>query len=752
MKNPLNMRFSRDLCHNKGKYISIAIIMTLTIAFVSAFLAVTVGLEETVRTNQEECKLEDGGFRTYIPLTQWRKEKIEKSGITIYDQFYSECSIDDTITLRIYQLDDSINIPTLVEGKLPEGNQDIALDLQFAKTNQYEIGDVLSINNQKYYISGFVTLPNYSSLFKESTDVMMDALHFGVAVVSQKDFGYLYMKKVTYQYAYYFADRQLSKEEQTKLLDQIQDEIIEQGVQLSSFMTTSMNPCVTYLNKDMAIDVPIIQLYLCILTIIMAFVFALNIRHTIENESRIIGTLMASGYTKKELTIHYMILPCIVTLLSSLIGNIIAYTVMVDVLESIYHNIYSIPNFSIQFDVEAFLWTTILPVVVMVLINYSMTLLKFKYSTLDFLRRDIHKIHVKGPVRLPHVPFIHRFRMRVLIQNRSNFIILLLGTVLSSYLLLFGIGLIPCLHQYIDSVVESPIAQYEYKLNREYQVPGTNRAEAFLFVHLDASKDCDSSGNVGVYGIKEKSSYITQIQTTMEENEIYVTNGFLRKMNVNVGDTVCLNDDSSNVNHEFIIAGTCDYPGRVAVFLNMDYLTYIFNYPDGYYNGYFSDVELDIDKMFIGSVVTPEDLSRVGEQLLSSCESYVPFFIIITIFIYIMMAYMLTKQVIDKNRQTIADMKVFGYEECEIRRFYLDIIFFFVIVDLVISYPLAYRALTYSYECIFSKTGGYIEVYIPSYLFIEVLAIGLVSYVVVDLLHRRNMNKIIFSEYFKRIE
>ena len=64
-----------------------------------------------------------------------------------------------------------------------------------------------------------------------------------------------------------------------------------------------------------------------ILVVIIAFIFAVTISNTIANESSAIGTSRALGYTKGELVCHYLSMPVIVTLLATIVGNILGYTV-----------------------------------------------------------------------------------------------------------------------------------------------------------------------------------------------------------------------------------------------------------------------------------------------------------------------------------------------------------------------------------------------------------------------------------------
>ena len=55
-----------------------------------------------------------------------------------------------------------------------------------------------------------------------------------------------------------------------------------------------------------------------IIIVIMAFVFVVLTDATIEEESAIIGTLLASGYRRREIVLHYLALPAIVGVVAAL--------------------------------------------------------------------------------------------------------------------------------------------------------------------------------------------------------------------------------------------------------------------------------------------------------------------------------------------------------------------------------------------------------------------------------------------------
>ena len=105
-------------------------------------------------------------------------------------------------------------------------------------------------------------------------------------------------------------------------------ENIGKEVTLESFVPRYQNQAINFTGEDMGSDRAMIIVLLYMVIVIMAFVFGVTISNTIRNEAAVIGTLRASGYTRKELIHHYMVLPICVTLAGALIGNILGYTVL----------------------------------------------------------------------------------------------------------------------------------------------------------------------------------------------------------------------------------------------------------------------------------------------------------------------------------------------------------------------------------------------------------------------------------------
>ena len=161
-----------------------------------------------------------------------------------------------------------------------------------------------------------------------------------------------------------------------------------------------------------------------------------------------------------------MAMPCIETLISAVLGNILGYTVMKNICAGMYYGSYSLPTYETVWNAEAFLETTVVPVVLMILINFWILYRKLKLSPLQFLRRDLSRKKKRRAVRLnPSLRFFTRFRIRVLLQNAANYLIMFIGIQFAYVLLMFGLVMQPILEHYQELITDNMIADYQYILN-----------------------------------------------------------------------------------------------------------------------------------------------------------------------------------------------------------------------------------------------------------------------------------------------
>lgn len=470
MRNPLFKRLPREFRGDFGKYLVIFLFMAATIGFISGFLVADGSMIQAYNEGFEKYNIEDGNFTLSAQASDNELERLEKEGVTVYEDFFLEDSVDTDLdgkedgTIRIFKNREEINLVCLMEGAMPEAEDEVAIDRMYADNNGLNPGDTVMAGNKELKISGLVALPDYSCLFSDNSDMMFDAVKFGVAIMSEGGFEAMGSRHMNYRYAWIYDEAPESEQEEKEKSEDFM-KVLARNKTLKDFIPCYLNQAIQFTGEDMGSDKAMMEVLLYILIVIMAFVFAVTTNNTITKEASVIGTLRASGYTRGELLGHYISLPILVTLLAAVVGNILGYTVFKDICAGMYYGSYSLPTYETRWNAEAFFMTTVVPLVLMAVINLFLISRKLKLSPLKFLRHDLSRSNKKRAVRLPGFKFFNRFRLRIILQNKSSYFTLFVGIVFANVLLLFGMMMSPLLSHYQEETVENMLADYQYILN-----------------------------------------------------------------------------------------------------------------------------------------------------------------------------------------------------------------------------------------------------------------------------------------------
>jgi len=144
-------------------------------------------------------------------------------------------------------------------------------------------------------------------------------------------------------------------------------------------------------------------------------------------------------------------------------------------------------------------------------------------------------------------------------------------------------------------------------------------------------------------------------------------------------------------------------------------------------------------------------VNAVG-QMMHTFDGVLQLVSFFSVAIYMILMYILTKTVIEKNALSISFMKVFGYSDREIGKLYLNATTFTVIVSLFICIPVEIFCFKYILVYISSMIEGYISFYLPSWVYAAIIIIGIVAYFAINAIHIRKIRQIPMSEALKNRE
>ena len=658
-----------------------------------------------------------------------------------------------------------------MQGEFPKATGEIAIDRMYADNNELKVGDTLKSQSgkQTWKITGLVALSDYSCLFQNNNDSMFDSVKFGVSVVTPEEFDTLDQDKLQYNYSWIY-DKQPKTEKEEKDVSEELMENIGEIVTLEAFVPRYLNQAITFTGEDMGSDKAMMIILLYIVIVIMAFVFGITISNTIRREAGVIGTLRASGYTRRELIRHYMALPVLVTLVGAWweIFWDIQYLKMY-VQECIMAAIAA--TYVTVWSAEAFLLTTVVPVIIMLVVNYGVLRHKLRLSPLKFLRRDLSGRKKKKAIYLsPVIKIFSRFRLRVIFQNMSNYLVLFIGIIFANLLLMFGLLLPSALSHYQVEIQNNMLAKYQYMLQVPVSAASGNKfdslfsilefymsaetknedAEEFSAYSLNTLPGKYKSEEVLLYGIEPDSRYV---KADLDKG-IYISSAYADKYGIHPGDTITLKEKYEKEQYSFKVTGIYDYTAGLCVFMTRTQLNETFDLGEDYYSGYFSDTRItDIKDKYIGSVVDLDALTKISRQLDVSMGSMMGMVNGFAIVIYMVLIYLLSKIIIEKNAQSISMVKILGYTNGEISRLYILSTSMVVVFCLLVSLPIETAVMKVLFrEMMLSSISGWITLWIDPMIYVQMFAAGIITYGIVALLEFRRVKNIPMDEALKNVE
>ena len=221
-----------------------------------------------------------------------------------------------------------------------------------------------------------------------------------------------------------------------------------------------------------------------------------------------------------------------------------------------YYNSYSLTTYVTLWNADAFLLTTAVPLMLMAAVNWLILRRSLRLPPLKFLRRELSRRKNRRAFRLsPHIRFFARFRLRVLFQNMSNYLLLLVGILFSNFLLMFGLLFPSVLDHYTAHISDNLLCRYQYlltipldALDEEHKLRSliammefadgvetkNEDAEKFSIFTLKTTDERYMIENVMLYGIDPDSRYIRL------QDGVSFSSAFADKDELGPGDTVSI--------------------------------------------------------------------------------------------------------------------------------------------------------------------------------------------------------------------
>jgi putative ABC transport system permease protein len=760
----INKRVKRELKENIVRYIGLFLLVLLGVSIIIGFAASTDSINHTVDQAADRNLLEDGHFQTKSELSMEKLSQLRELGIVVNKELYIDYKLNENQTIRLFKEREDLNQISIVKGKDIKNDGEILIDKHFGEKNSYRVNDYITIENLEYKVVGYGITPDYTLVIDKISNLLADPQLFGIGFLNENDFYQLVKDKnserktltqstsvtsslqadestlVNYGYSFRYNDTKLS-DEQRKDIDASIKELVSEETMLTSFYKTDDNPRTTSYREDIAINKQVAVVLGVVLLLIIAFIFGLSVLHIIDKESAVIGALYSLGYVKKDIIRHFMILPVAITTVASILGTVLGFLTFTYLAADSSYEYFSYPNLKIAYEPYLFIFGIVSPILITTVINYLMLSKRLKLTPLRLLRKDIKKDSFRN-VKLHHLKFINKFRLRIFLREIRNNITLFIGILFATYLLLMGLGVQDSIRYYVQDVSEHSVSQYMYILRQPVDITEDTKVEEAYLKELSIYyKDLEKDVGLSIVGIPSQSQFINLTIPSTEEG-IYISNAVSKKFNLNRGDLITLSDTNSGKEYEIRVIGTYDYPEGLYCFMNIDVLRNLMKQDKGYYNIVYSDSELDIDRSNVISCITPNQLKDTANNMSEMMMSMIILLISLAVVIYIIVMYLLLKMIIDKSSNHISLIKIFGYQSKEINKLYLGSIFYTVLLSVIISIPIDITILKVIWPFCISNIQGFIFIKIQPITYLIIIGFAMVCYLVTNVLLKMHLRKV----------
>lgn len=743
----LNKRIGRVFLENKLRYFSLIVLIILSCFTFTLMTQFAENFERISYDFKEDFAQEDATFTVYDRIDNL--EELETlANVLIEEGITFDYKISENQTLRIFRQNKKINLEAITKGENLKNNGEILLSPYFANSNGYKVGDKIKIDNKVFTVVGFMTLPNYIYPLK-SEDMMMPLPGFGIGMINKEDM--LSLAEGNYFYSVKFIDE--NKEINLQTFD-LKDILNENKIQIVQWTNIEDNKRVNIVDMEIGV-LNIVSKGVPFMILLIAIILLSSvISKIVKSESKTIGTLYALGYKRKEIFLHYLLLPFIIVFSGSVIGTILGIF-PINYMISFLTTTFIMPVNYIKINLLLILLSILLPILLVFVSTYFVISRILKKTPVELIKgkKESEKHNfLERSINLEQFSFSYKFKIREQLRNIIRGIFLMLGVAVATMLLLWGFVLLSGFNDMLkgETMTEIYNFEYEYKFNtlQNHILPeGTEPISAALFMPLN-----DDKKEFYVTGIMPDTNKVRlkdEEGKLLNLNNVIITKPIAKQLNIGEGDIITIIRKSDYQNFSITIDKITDtYAGKF-IFIPLSNYNEIFKMPQGSYNGAFSNDLIDFPESQAYVVSLDEKIAAV-EQAIAPTKMMIYFLSLIAFIIGIIVIYLITSLMIEENKNTISLLKIFGYTNKEVNSLILNSSTIFVIFGYLLGIPLVFAGLSVLVQSLEDSIGLVLP---PLKLSLTYALFGfgvvMISYEFSKWLCKKKVDKVSMSEVLK---
>jgi putative ABC transport system permease protein len=766
----------RDIKQSIGQFLAFVLVITIGAFFYTGLVTLSNNLSSYSKDYFQTHNLSDLNVY-YDQVSQQDMSKL--SGIEGIKKVEGRYTFDATqsfgdtkAALKIHSIPavNSINTPTIVEGKIPSSMDGILLDSHYAKEHQYRVGDQikLSVNDEEvlFTISGLGENVEYAKK-NETQDHKTSGFAYVAEAGIPRFAGSLYYNEV------------LIDAEEGYDLDRLGQSVEAQSQKLSYVSQISKDRTFSYSqlqqtvhnNKLMSKVIPLV------LFIIEAIILFLTMSRIIDSQRNQVGIMKALGVKNSSIMLHYMGFPVLVGIIGSILGCIISAIIFVPMIEASNARSYSLP--SITFSLSPF------SIITPILFSSAFGMLACYLSGIGILREHAAQaMRPKPPKKMKkllierfpeiwrRISYSNKLILRNIFLNKQKAIASSVGVVVSTVLLITAFGTQTSLQRVADQIeeVNTYDLKVEYTRGAELEkvelptgIESSYVQSAFPveFVkgdeHENATLTVTEKDNALIQFFDEKDNPMK-----LMDSGVLVPKSYADHYKVAIGDTIRIRftDPSfANKTVDMKVTQISNQYSNPSFFCSIAYLkSFGIDYnPTSILVKASNPADLTNVRQFfeqdnqVDTIADKDDLKKSAQYIMKQNSFIFIMFIISAIILSFGAIYTISSINIYERNRELATLKVLGYQKNKINRLIFSENMILTIFAVIIALPIS----VYMYSIIIkalSSTHQQIPDQINTFVMLVSIIIAFLLTTLSNLMLQRKVSRINMIESLKSLE
>lgn len=187
------------------------------------------------------------------------------------------------------------------------------------------------------------------------------------------------------------------------------------------------------------------------------------------------------------------------------------------------------------------------------------------------------------------------------------------------------------------------------------------------------------------------------------------------------------------------------------ILTNRQNLNKLIGKDSSYFNSYLSDKKLNISKENLITEINKKDMTKFMDHFFDHFKFVFKIVLIVSLAFYFIITSVISTTIIDKSKENISYLKIFGFKDREVAKIYINTILFLLVIFEIVLMPLLNTILKFLIKISMEKLDIFVDISIPNKIFAFAFFLSLLTFIITQIIESYKISKLDMVKELKNI-